>query len=357
MHAALTTFLLRAHHDRERQAGEPLHTKNNVVRKGEAMRPRLYIGTAGLSVWYSDDLGETLERFWGTSGLYSETRVWALSSHLDRPGQLLAGTDSGIYRLDIASGKWTHLPSPMDTLCLWSVACSPHDADLILAGTRPPGIFRSTDGAKTWERVDAPLPETSPAVLKPRVTKIQFDPDDPDLVWAGLEIGGVWRSTDGGKTFHSASQGLVSDDVHDINVTRNGERILYATTNKGLHVSRNDGDTWELTPLESPAQYTRGVTPRADRNGFVLLCNGDGPPGSWGKLMRSRDHGAHWEDAGLPGPLQSSAWCVATNPADHNLIFAATALGQYYRSRDGGETWSALPRRLTETRALAWVPT
>jgi hypothetical protein len=73
--------------------------------------------------------------------------------------------------------------------------------------------------------------------------------------------------------------------------------------------------------------------------------------------MRSRDHGAHWEDAGLPGPVQSSAWCVATNPADPHLIFAATALGQYFRSRDGGETWMALPRRLAETRALAWVPT
>jgi len=49
------------------------------------MTPRLYIGTAGLSVWYSDDLGETLHRFWGTSGLYSETRVWALASHPERP--------------------------------------------------------------------------------------------------------------------------------------------------------------------------------------------------------------------------------------------------------------------------------
>ena len=43
----------------------------------------------------------------------------------------------------------------------------------------------------------------------------------------------------------------------------------------GLHVSRDDGRSWELTPLDSPSQYTRGVTPRADRNGVVLLCNGD----------------------------------------------------------------------------------
>ena len=320
------------------------------------MMPRLYIGTAGLSVWYSDDLGETLQRFWGTSGLYSETRVWALATHPERPEELLAGTDSGIYRLDVASGKWTHLPSEMDDLCIWSVTRSPHDPDLVLAGTRPPAMFRSTDGAKTWTRVQAPLPETCPAVMKPRVTKIQFDPDDPDLVWAGLEIGGVWRSTDGGKTFQSASQGLVSEDIHDINVVRNGARLVYATTNMGLHVSRDDGQSWEMKPLDSPAQYTRGVTPRADGSGFLLLGNGDGPPGSWGRLMRSRDCGEHWEDAGLPGKLDSSVWTVATNPTDPKLIFVSTALGQYFRSSDGGESWKALPRRLTETRALAWVP-
>ena len=320
------------------------------------MTPRLYIGTAGLSVWYSDDLGETLQRFWGASGMYSETRVWALSAHPERPGELLAGTDTGIYRLDIASGKWVHLPSVMDDLCIWSVARSPHDPDLVLAGTRPPGIFRSTDGARTWERVRAPLPETCPAVMRPRVTRITFDPDDPDLVFAGLEIGGVWRSTDGGRSFENTSAGLVSEDIHDVMVVRNGSRLVYATTNMGLHVSRDDGRSWELKPLESPSQYTRGVTPRADRSGFVLLCNVDGPPGSWGKLMRSRDHGVRWEDAKLPGELQSSAWCVATNPSDPNLIFLATALGQYFRSTDGGENWTALPRRLTETRALAWVP-
>ena len=82
------------------------------------MAPRLYIGTAGLSVWYSDDLGETLQRFWGTSGMYSETRVWALAAHPQRPDELLAGTDSGIYRLDIAAAngptcprRWTRCAS------------------------------------------------------------------------------------------------------------------------------------------------------------------------------------------------------------------------------------------------------
>ena len=111
-----------------------------------------------------------------------------------------------------------------------------------------------------------------------------------------------------------------------------------------------------MKPLDSPSQYTRCVTPRADGSGFMLVGNGDGPPGSWGKLMRSRDYGAHFEDAKLPGALDLSAWIVATNAADPNLVFVSTALGQYFRSADGGENFTALPRRLTETRALTWVP-
>jgi photosystem II stability/assembly factor-like uncharacterized protein len=321
------------------------------------MKPRLYIGTVGLSVWHSDDLGETLTRMLGDTGLYSESRVWALSAHPSRPDELLAGTDSGLYRLDIPSRKWTHVPSGMDKLPIWSIAQSPHDPNLLLAGTRPATIFRSTDGGRTWTDVDPKFPENCQFVLRPRVTKIEFDYEDQNLAWCGLEVGGVYRSRDAGNTWEHASQGMISDDVHDVSVVRNGGRLLYAATNKGLHVSRDNGTSWELqAPFESPSQYTRNIKVNADDSGTMWLCNGDGPPGSWGKLLRSRDHGAHWEDARLPGKLESSAWCVATNRADPKLLFASAALGQYYRSTDGGEHWQALPRRLGETRALVWVP-
>src|SRR5437016_713639 len=150
------------------------------------MTPRLYIGTAGLSVWYSDDLGATLDRLLSNSGLYSESRVWALSVHPGSPDAVLAGTDSGLHRLDAKSRSFTHLPSPMDDLCIWSIAQSPKDPDLIIAGTRPAALFRSADGGRTFVRAQAPLPETCPAVIHPRVTRIVFDPRDPELVWAGL---------------------------------------------------------------------------------------------------------------------------------------------------------------------------
>jgi hypothetical protein len=65
-------------------------------------------------------------------------------------------------------------------------------------------------------------------------------------------------------------------------VVRNGARLVYATTNMGLHVSRDDGRSWQISPLDSPSQYTRGVTPPRQQR-VVLLCNGDGPPGLLGQ--------------------------------------------------------------------------
>jgi len=320
------------------------------------MQPRLFLGTIGLSLWYSDDFGESLGRYLSDSGLYSESRVWALNRDPRVPDEILAGTDSGVYRLDRKTGHFTHIASPMDSLCVWSLARSPHDPSVILAGTRPAALFRSEDGGRSWRRLEVGLPETCRAVLLPRVTQIVFDSEDRDLVLAGLEIGGVWRSSDGGKTFAEASAGMASDDVHGLAILHNGNRTLFATTNKGLHVSHDDGASWTLQPLDSPWQYTRSIVPRADRSGVLFLTNGDGPPGSTGRLLRSRDRGAHWEDAQLPGEILSTPWCVATDPADPSLLFASTSLGQVFYSKDGGESWVKARRQLGETRALLWAP-
>jgi len=64
------------------------------------MDARLCIGTSGMSVWFSDDLGESWSRPYSESGLYLEARVWALSWHPDAPDAVFAGTDSGLYRWD-----------------------------------------------------------------------------------------------------------------------------------------------------------------------------------------------------------------------------------------------------------------
>jgi photosystem II stability/assembly factor-like uncharacterized protein len=307
-----------------------------------------------MSVWFSRDDGESWVRPYIESGLYLEARVWALSAHPARPGEVLAGTDSGIYRWREPDECWTLVHAPADGADVWALAQAPDDPDLIVAGTHPAGILRSTDGGRTFSPAQASFVASCAFVGRPRVTQLLFDPCDRDTLWAGVEIDGIYRSYDRGLTWHKLAHGPGSDDVHGLAVLRNGGKVVYATTNKGLYVSRDDGASWQFQRLDSPWQYTRTVVPRADDDAVVFLTNGNGPPGSTGRLLVSHDYGAHFTDAGLPGTLNSTPWTVATHASDPMRLYVCSNLGQLFRSTDGGASWQRLAREFGEVRATLW---
>jgi photosystem II stability/assembly factor-like uncharacterized protein len=329
----------------------------------------LCVGTSAHGAWFSSDLGETFERPTSKAGLYLEAAILSLTMHLARPGIMHAGTDRGIYAWDFAERHWFHRPSPMDRpgYSIWSLLHSDDDPAAMLAGTRPAEFYRSDDEGKSWKLLLTPIEPDQDNETRAsrgysdgrlmRVTRMMFDPADNHIIWCGIEIDAIHRSCDGGTTWSRLSNGLVSDDIHDLAIfDHDRKRVMFATTNKGLHRSDDGGATWRFVELDAPWQYTRRITPRADNSGVVFLTNGNGPPGSTGKLWRSRDWGESWEDAGLPGTLNSTPWCVAANPADPMLLFACSNLGQLFRSRDGGENWDRLPRELGDVRSMCWMP-
>jgi photosystem II stability/assembly factor-like uncharacterized protein len=235
---------------------------------------------------------------------------------------------------------------------------SPHDADTFFAGTQyPAALYRSSDGARTWDRLPTQFAERCPYVGWPRVTQILLDPSDPAVMFAGVEIDGVYRSDDAGATWRKVVAGMVSEDLHCLAwVHRSGGRQLFATTNKGIHRSEDRGESWEHIAFESPWPYTRALAQAADGSDLIFLCNGNGPPGSTGRLQRSRDGGRRWEDARLPGTVNSTPWCIAWHAAAPDVVFVCTNLGQIFRSIDRGETWTKLARELGEIRSALCVP-
>jgi photosystem II stability/assembly factor-like uncharacterized protein len=324
-----------------------------------ALNVEVYAGTAGHSAWFSNDLGATWVHPNSHSGMYLEARVWAFSSHPRNPDILYAGTDMGLFRWDERTTRWTHLPSPMTDI--WALVQDPDDADVIFAGTRPAGFYRSRDAGLTWEHLSAPgIQQFSEINMGPtRVTQMLFDPVDHDTIWAVVEIGGVYRSSDRGNTWELKTEGLVSADMHGIAIIHDsaGHKILYATTNRGLHRSTNNGETWSFITLDSPWQYVRGIVVRPDSDAVLFLTNGNGPPGSTGTLWRSKDYGLTWHALELPGLLNSTPWSVVTHPHDPMLLWTYTNLGQVYRSHDGGDHWVRLPHEFGELRAMHWRPT
>ena len=78
------------------------------------MSPVLYVATNGLSLWYSEDLGESLLRTHTDSGLYSGSQVWAVACHPANDGEMLLGCEQGVYRRRPGTTQWEHVTSPLD---------------------------------------------------------------------------------------------------------------------------------------------------------------------------------------------------------------------------------------------------
>ncbi len=324
------------------------------------MNVTAYAASVGHSVWFSHDLGTNWARaHTHFGGVYNESRCWAVSTHPRRPGEVLAGTDQGVYRWDPVVKRWDHLPSPLDPFQILQIAQAPWDPDFILAGTRPAELFRSMDGGANWQRLQLGNAVECAFINTPRVTSVHFDPRDRDALWVTIEIDAIWRSLDRGESWERLDKGLLTDDVHTIVlVDEIGPRRILVATEEGLHRSDDDGKTFYSVKVpQAPWPYYRAMAARTDRQGVVFLSAGDRPSGETGMLLRSRDWGETWEDVRLPGRVNSTIWSIATHPADPLLIFCCTIFGQVFRSTDGGETWTKLERELGELRMLAWAPT
>src|SRR5262249_34088480 len=159
----------------------------------------LYIGTIGEGVWRSTDGGATFTREYG--GLFVECHVRALAIHPRNQRTLFLGCELGLFCSHDAAGNWSRVESPINGLQVWSIAISRYDPNLMVVGTGPSGVFRTEASGKTWSEPAVKIVDECPRIGHARVTTVMFDPAEPDTVWAGVEIDGFFRSTDGGVTW------------------------------------------------------------------------------------------------------------------------------------------------------------
>jgi len=323
------------------------------------IRPhRLYVGTIGEGLWRSSDSGATFAR--ASDGMFVECHVRALAVDPRQPRTLYLGSEQGLFRSSDGADHWARVESPLNGLQTWAVCLLPQAPDVILAGTCPSRLFRSGDGGLTWTEPSVHIRQECPRIMHTRVTTLTADPTEPQTVWAGVEIDGLLRSRDGGRSWQKVGSGLSSLDIHALAIVpANGrEKRLLASTNNDLNLSTDDGETWQPLQIGKmlPWSYFRGLAQHPHRPEVVLLGNGAGPPGDAGTVARSSDAGTTWQVATMPGQANSTIWNFAVHAADPELAYASSVSGEIYRSTDGGDSWLKLEREFGEIRALAWAP-
>jgi photosystem II stability/assembly factor-like uncharacterized protein len=315
------------------------------------------VGTVGSGAWLSSDGGESWRRV--AEGLGNESRVFGLSVHPSEPRTVFAGANDGLYKSRDGGQSFERLHSPMDSLDVWRIAIDPVDPDIIFAGTRPAALFRSKDGGAHWQKLPVEIAEECPNVGVPRVTALTVDPSNHHVIWAGLEVDGVRRSTDGGDSWtRIAAEGIPDPDIHDIAVVVNGGTTVLTSTPREIFASRDRGDNWYplMVGDQFPLRYCRHLAQKTDDPETLFVATGNGASGDAGAIQRSKDGGRSWQMLPLPAEPNSPIWNFATHLADPGLIVACSHYGELFASHNAGDSWKKLRREFTEIRALSWVP-
>src|SRR5438093_762000 len=306
-----------------------------------------YFGHVNGGVWKTIDAGRTWAPIFDDQPVAS---IGALAVAPSAPDVIYVGSGestlrdstgfgNGVYKSTDAGRTWTHLGLD-DTQHIGKIAVDPKNPDVVFvasvghlyAANPERGVFRTRDGGRTWQKV-LYKDENVGAV------EVVIDPTNARVVYAGLwntrrppwftyaptngPGGGIYKSTDGGSTWHQLTAGLPAAGIGrtGIAVAPSNPRRVYAVVDCLVP------DPTAPAPSPQPPVPGRPSPP---------------PPGQGG-VFRSDDAGATWRRVGSDQALWGRGWYfekIAVDPKDADIVYVPNVAVN--RSRDGGQTWDVI---------------
>ncbi|HUX10216.1 MAG TPA: glycoside hydrolase, partial [Terriglobia bacterium] len=254
-----------------------------------------YMGQVDGGVWKSTDYGRTWHPIFDQEPTQS---IGAIAVAPSDPKILYVSSGEGLQRPDLSVGDgiykstdagrtWTHL-GLRDGQQIPALAVDPHNPDRVFAAVlghpfgpnAERGIFRSTDGGKTWKKVfyvnqntggdDVAIDPANPNIVYATLWEARQGPWEDHNSYGGTE-GGIFKSTDGGDTWHRLANGLPKGLVQAyIAIAPSQPSRLYATvatnleggyqTGHGLGIYRSDdaGATWRRATTDPRPAFRIG---------------------------------------------------------------------------------------------------
>jgi photosystem II stability/assembly factor-like uncharacterized protein len=329
---------------------------------GVPSQPRtFYMGSTGGGVWKTTDAGTTWLNI--SDGQIPLGSMGAVEVSLSNPDIVWAGTGSSKIRSNVSIGRGIY--KSVDAGRTWAfsglrdvgqiatVRVHPNNPDIVyVAALGNPfvpnverGVFKTTDGGKTWRKVLFVTDSTGAADL-------ELQPGNPNVLFAsmwhgqrkpwtivsGAREGGIYKSTDGGETWAKLGGGLPTGLFGRSNVAISKVQpsrvyaLIESKPGGGLYRSEDGGTSWNLingaqTLWTRPFYYTTlGVDPN---NADVVWVGNEG----W---FKSTDAGKTFRPSPVPHGDNHDVWI---NPNTSDIMIQSNDGGATV-SLDGGRTWS-----------------
>ncbi len=313
----------------------------------------------GAGVWRSSDGGESWQVSRLTKGTLDE---WAAN-------------DPDVARMM----NWTPQPLPFgDSFSqIWSLGCVHGE---LYAGTKPAQLLKSSDGGQSWSLVEGlsnhpSVDSWNGGAAGLVLHTIVADPFDRSKMWIGISAAGVFATEDGGKTWdrrnrlsnaaacghhdHPAAprDGETGYCVHNMMRASGAVDRLYQQNHHGVWRSDDGGRSWDdITPgLPSTFGFPICVHPRDPETAWTLPLNGDSagrfPPDAAAAVWRTRDGGQSWTAQRQGLPQEACFFTVlrqamARDDRDPAGVYFGTNSGSVFASFDEGDTWQEIARHL-----------
>ncbi len=323
------------------------------------------VGSGGL--WKTTNAGVTFDPVFDHQPSYS---IGVVAIDPTRPEIVWVGTGEnvsgrhvgwgdGVYRSRDGGGSWERMGLP-DSEHIGRILIDPRDGDVVLVAAEGPlwsaggdrGVYRTTDGGATWSPVLRIDEDTG-------VTDLEFDPSDPDVVYAaayqrrrhvwgflaGGPSSGIHKSTDNGATWREVTRGLPGGDMGKIGlaVTAADPAVVYATIEasadeRGFYRSTDRGESWE----KRSSYVSGGTGPHYYQEIEASPVDPDLVYQMDVFLQVTRDGGKSFGYAETGHDKHSDNHAFWIDPADGRHLLIGSDAG-LYESFDQGAKWRHFP--------------
>src|SRR5580700_3315167 len=260
---------------------------------------------------------------------------------------------------------------PWEFKRVWHLEPSLADPDVVYAGAEDAGLFKTTNGGRTWQELPGVRSAKGhlwqPGAGGMGLHTIVLDPSNPQRIFIAISAAGVFRTDDAGKTWRPMNRGLKSQYIPDPNVEvgfcvhriamhRSRPKVLFMQLHWDVNRSDDAGESWHEVSGNLPTDFGFPIDVHAHEPDTVYVVPIKSDSEHYvadGKLrvFRTRTGGNEWEalTKGLPQEncyLNVLRDAMAVDSLDKCGIYFGTSGGQVYASADAGDSWNPIVRDL-----------